>query len=57
MSDREGHWIVYTEDGYYDSSTDNGGLIAVRRGLDIFDIEDFAAQYNRPDLIMERLGF
>jgi len=48
-------WDV--KNGNYDFSSKKGRLIAVRRGLDVFDIEEFAAQYNRTDLIMERLGF
>jgi WD40 repeat protein len=49
-------WIVYTPDGYFDASHYGGDLVAIVRGFDTFDVDQFALQLNRPDLILSRMG-
>ena len=51
-----GDWIVYTPDGYFDSSHYGGDLVGITRGLDTFAVDQFALQLNRPDLILSRMG-
>lgn len=49
-------WLIYTPDGYFDASPHGGELVAIAKGLKAYGIDQFAARYNRPDLILERLG-
>lgn len=49
-------WIIYDEDGYFAASEDGGKLVGVVDGLDSYRIDQFAAQWNRPDIILERIG-
>jgi WD40 repeat protein len=51
-----GDWIVYTPDGFFDSSHYGGDLVSITRGLDTFGVDQFALQLNRPDLILSRMG-
>lgn len=51
-----GDWIVYTPDGYFDSSHYGGDLVFITRGLDTYGVDQFALQLNRPDLILSRMG-
>lgn len=48
-------WLIYTPDGYFDASSHGGELVAMVKGLDAYSIAQFAARYNRPDLILERM--
>jgi WD domain, G-beta repeat len=50
-----GDWIVYTPDGFFDSSHYGGDLVTITRGLDTFGVDQFALQLNRPDLILSRM--
>lgn len=52
----EDEWAIFTADGYFDASPRGGGLLAYAEGLHAFPVENFAARYNRPDLILERMG-
>ncbi|MBN2443247.1 MAG: caspase family protein [Spirochaetales bacterium] len=52
----KGEWLIFTHDGYWDSSGDGGDMIAMVRGTDIWNIDQFAAKNNRPDIILKRLG-
>lgn len=49
-------WLIYTEDGYWDSSRNGGDLVAMVKGLESFNIDQFALRNNRPDLILLNLG-
>ena len=49
-------WAIYTPDGYFDASPHGGSLLAMVDGLNAYPVEQFAALYNRPDLILERMG-
>jgi WD40 repeat protein/uncharacterized caspase-like protein len=48
-------WLVYTEDGYWDSSPDGGELVAMVEGVNCWNIDQFAVRNNRPDKILERI--
>lgn len=49
-------WIVFTPDGYWDGSMNCSEYFAMVEGLEIWNIDQFAAKYNRPDIILQRLG-
>jgi len=49
-------WIIYTEDGYFDSSRSGGGLVAAVKGVNAYAADQFALRYNCSDIILERLG-
>ncbi|MBN1409577.1 MAG: caspase family protein [Spirochaetales bacterium] len=49
-------WVVYTDDGYWDSSRNGGNLVAMVSGMNVWNIDQFAVRNNRPDIILERLG-
>ncbi|MCX7024582.1 MAG: SUMF1/EgtB/PvdO family nonheme iron enzyme [Spirochaetes bacterium] len=49
-------WIIFTQDGYFDCSKKGGSLVAVVRGDDAYAVDQFALAWNRPDLILQRLG-
>ncbi len=52
---KDGEWLAYTEDGYWDSSPNGGELVAMVRGNDVWNIDQFAVRTNRPDKIVSRL--
>jgi WD40 repeat protein len=49
-------WLCFTPDGYWDSSKNGGKLVAMIHDLEAFSVDQFAIKYNRPDIIMKRLG-
>lgn len=49
-------WIAYTPDGYFDASLRGAELLAMVKGRTAYDIDQFASLYNRPDIMLERLG-
>jgi WD40 repeat protein len=57
MADISGsRWLVVSPDGYWDGSPDAGELVAMVRGREVWDIDQFAIRNNRPDLIARRTG-
>lgn len=53
---RGDEWLMYTPDGYFDASPHGAELVAMVKNLEAFGVEQFAVLYNRPDLILERMG-
>jgi len=49
-------WLIFTNDGYWDSSRNGGELVAMVQGMDVWNIDQFAVRNNRPDIILQRLG-
>lgn len=49
-------WMMFTPDGYFDCSMNGNKIVAMIKGLDAFGIDQFALKYNRPDIILNRLG-
>jgi len=56
LSDKE-EWIVYDQDGYFDSSRHGGSLISIIKGLEAYTIDQFALKNNRPDLLLKKTGY
>jgi WD40 repeat protein len=48
-------WLIFNSDGYWDSSPNGGELVGMVRGMECWNIDQFAAKNNRPDLIMKKL--
>lgn len=51
-----GDYIAYTPDNYYKASKGAVDKIFYAKGLDSFTFRQFDLKYNRPDIIMQRLG-
>jgi hypothetical protein len=49
-------WFIMTPDGYWDSSPGAGSLIGMVRGMDSWNIDQFAVRNNRPDIVLRRMG-
>jgi hypothetical protein len=49
-------WLIFTDDGYWDGSPNCGELVAMVRGMEVWNIDQFAVSNNRPDIILQRLG-
>lgn len=57
ISFTDGNWIAITQDNYYYSSKDAVTNISYVLGEKIYSFEQFDLQYNRPDLVLKRLGY
>lgn len=49
-------WVNFTNDGYWDGSPAGGRFVAMRQGLNVFGVDQLAVKYNRPDIILKRMG-
>ncbi len=49
-------WLAFTDDGYWDASRNGGDLVATVRGMECWNIDQFAVRNNRPDIILRKLG-
>jgi hypothetical protein len=49
-------WIQYTSEGYFNVSPGGAELVSVVVGDHAYEIDQLAAQYNRPDVLLERFG-
>jgi WD40 repeat protein len=49
-------WLLYTDDGYWDSSARGNELVAMVSEMNCWNIDQFAVKNNRPDIILRRLG-
>jgi formylglycine-generating enzyme required for sulfatase activity/WD40 repeat protein len=49
-------WIAFDGKGYWDGSAEGAGLVAMSDGWRSFGLEQFAARYNRPDIVLSELG-
>lgn len=53
----ENDYIIYADDMYYTSTKSGISNVHFVKGLDIFSFENFDLKYNRPDIVLERLGY
>ncbi len=53
---KDQQWITYTDDGYWDASPNGGTLLKMIKGYEAYSIDQFAPKFNRPDIILKRLG-
>jgi WD40 repeat protein len=49
-------FFAYTPDGYFDCSSDVRNAVAYATGFNSFGPDQFAVKYNRPDIVLERMG-
>lgn len=50
-------WIVYSDNGYFDSSPHGGSLLRMVKGFHVRSVDQFAARYNRPDLLLSGIDY
>ncbi len=50
-------WLLYTDDGYFDSSRHGHGLVAAVQEGRTYSVDQLALSKNRPDIILDRMGF
>jgi hypothetical protein len=48
-------WLIFDSDGYWDASPNGGEMVAMVRGMECWNIDQFAVRNNRPDLILKKL--
>ena len=53
---RGSEWIAYDKKGYFDASRNGGGLAGLSLGPESYRIDQFAAKYNRPDIVLAEAG-
>jgi WD40 repeat protein len=49
-------WIAITPDGYYTASKGTASLVGFRRDEQVFTFSQFDLRFNRPDIVLQRLG-
>ena len=49
-------WIAYTSDGYFTAGRGGTRLVAAVRNQKAYELDQFALPFNRPDVILERMG-
>jgi WD40 repeat protein len=49
-------YVIFTPDGYYSASREGMRAIHFSKGTDIFTFENFDLIFNRPDIVLQRLG-
>lgn len=55
--DNDGEYLNWTPDGYFDGSRNSGHLVAFVQGLQGYAPDQFAIKYNRPDILLQRMGY
>ncbi|MEI6765670.1 MAG: caspase family protein [Bacteroidota bacterium] len=50
-------WVVSTPDNYYFCSKGALSIMGFRKGNEVFPFEQFDLQYNRPDIVLDRIGY
>ena len=57
MSSRDGEWVATTPEGFYHTSPEGTDLVrwGFRDELESFSFEQFTSQFNRREVVRERL--
>lgn len=50
------NWVVWTEDGYFDCSSNGSDMISIVSGMNVMGVDQIAIWMNRPDIILSRIG-
>lgn len=53
----DNEWIIYTPDGYFEASRNGGQLVSMIQGNQAYSLDQFAMYLNRPDIILQRMGW
>ena len=56
LTDNKGEYIIVTKEGYYLSTARAYGMLGFRRAGETYPFEQFDLVYNRPDLVLKKLG-
>lgn len=56
VSSQSGEWLIYTDDGLFDSSPGGVSLVSAIDGMKGYNIDQLAIKNNRPDLILQSMG-
>jgi WD40 repeat protein len=51
-----GDWVIFDSQGHFDASAQGGRLVGMVQGTRAYAIDQFAIRYNRPDLLLSRMG-
>ncbi|MFL5730759.1 MAG: caspase family protein [Cytophagaceae bacterium] len=51
------NYLIFTPDNYYKGTKDGMQAVAFRQGTKLFAFDQFDLQFNRPDIVLERLGY
>jgi Caspase domain len=54
---KNGEYVFFTPDNYYLGSKNIKDIVFFKRGDEYFEFEQFDLKYNRPDIILDRLGY
>lgn len=49
--------IVFTRDGYFDATAEGGDLVRLTHNIYSHEVDQFALDRNRPDVILRRMGW
>ncbi|MCB0561624.1 MAG: ankyrin repeat domain-containing protein [Phaeodactylibacter sp.] len=53
----DSHYILTTSEGYYWGTRFAARTLSFKKGLRVFPFDQFDLAYNRPDIVMDKLGF
>jgi WD40 repeat protein len=56
ITTRDGEWLTITPEGYFFASPGGNKVLAIVRGLEVFNIDQFYQILYRPDLVREKLA-
>jgi WD40 repeat protein len=56
ISCRDGEWLCFTPDNYYTASPGGEKYLAFRKGDAVYGMENYRAEYNKPDIVRSRLA-
>lgn len=51
------NYAIITPDNYYLTKAPDGHFVHFTKGINVFPLEQFDLKFNRPDIIIDRLGF
>ncbi len=51
----DNEWVIYNDEMFFDSSRNIGSKIKFTSALKAYEIDNFALQYNRPDLVLKNV--
>jgi hypothetical protein len=56
IATRDGEWLAITPEGYFYASPGGSKVLAIVRGLEVFNVDQFYQILYRPDLVHEKLA-
>ena len=56
LATKDGEWITYTPEGYYDCSAGGSRFVAWRVGNEVFSFDQYEMVYKKPEIIQQLLA-